>query len=221
MADYEILMSVASIRLLSVGECLAVRLCFNRTASYDIDCMLDPNVAAVQDYLQEFEQGVLATATEGGLSDDWLNQQVELFIARSRRLALFLQSVEQDMPVFQGENLVIYAGKLEWALERKIRRVAHARDRRGTKDVDVPDATALLRLMRSRGGPLMTFEHVRGLNFNGFDVPPTHDAIREVADFYVKTYGEVGIADTEWDANEGRAKYRDINGDLVWYESKE
>ncbi|AEO53070.1 hypothetical protein MYCTH_2293935 [Thermothelomyces thermophilus ATCC 42464] len=37
---------VAPIRLISIGGALAVRVCHNREASYDIDCMLDPNIAA-------------------------------------------------------------------------------------------------------------------------------------------------------------------------------
>lgn len=35
--------------------------------------------------------------------------------------------------------------------------------------------------------------YIRNLNFNDFDPKPTDEAIREVADYYLQKYGEVGI----------------------------
>ncbi|POR36400.1 Uncharacterized protein TPAR_03404 [Tolypocladium paradoxum] len=216
IATSDLLMSVAPIRLISVGGSLAVRLCRNRTASYDIDCLLDPNVAAVSDYPEAFEALIAAVAEKGGYTDDWINQEMQVFISRERRIDLFLESVQQGITVYEGANLIIYAGRLDWALERKIRRVAHARDRRMRKDVDVSDAAALVRRVRRHGEPPISFQYIRELNFNGFDVPPTDEAIREVADYYAQTYGEVGIADMVWDAEVGRLKYRGLDNEWVW-----
>jgi hypothetical protein len=209
-------MSVAPLRLISVGGSLAVRVCHNREASYDIDCMLDPNIAGASDYLVEFETAVSQVAESGGYTPDWLNQQVELFVSRERRMGLFLESVQQGIIIYEGANLVIYAGRLDWALERKVRRVAHARDRRRTKRVDVTDAAALVRLMRRPEEPPLSFQTIRDLNLNGFEVPPTDEAIREVADYYAQAYGEVGVADMVWDADAGKWKYQDLQNDWVW-----
>jgi len=215
----ELLMSIAPLRLISVGGSLAVRVCLNREASFDIDCMLDPNLAAAADYLVEFEAAVSHVAQRGGYVDDWLNREVELFVAKHRRMNLFLESVQQGITIYEGANLIIYAGRLDWALERKLRRVAHARGRRGNKDVDLSDAAALVRLMRRPGNqPPLSFQYVRGLNLNGFDVPPTEDAVREVADYYARKYGEVGIADMVWDADASKWKYQGLDGEWVWAE---
>ncbi|KXX79277.1 hypothetical protein MMYC01_203968 [Madurella mycetomatis] len=216
VAQSELLMSVCPIRLISVGGALAVRVCFNREASYDIDCMLDPNITRAADYLEEFMAAISRVTIKGGYVPDWLNRQVELFVCKEQRSRLFLESVQQGIKVYEGANLVIYAGRLSWALERKIRRVAHSRDRRRHKDVDVSDAAALVRLIKPQDGPPLSFKYIRELNLNGFEIPPTDEAIREVADYYAQKYGEVGIADMVWDADAGKWKYRDLQNEWVW-----
>ncbi|KAM4054612.1 hypothetical protein HRG_014917 [Hirsutella rhossiliensis] len=189
IAKSELLVSVAPIRLITIGGSLAVRLCKNRPTSYDIDCILSPNVATAADYAKELYNAVTNVAEKGYFEKDWLNRDLEIFVRRDRRATLFLESLQQDIPIYKGSNLEIYAGALHWALERKIRRVAHALDRRGGKDVDVPDAAALIRQI---GAPISA-DYIRNLNFNGFDPKPTDAAIKEVADYYAHKYGEVGI----------------------------
>lgn len=188
-------MSVAPIRLISVGGSLAVLLCGNRNSSSDIDCILDPQVAEDAEYAAEWSRAVTDAAQCVQLADGWLNQQLAVFVRRDRRRALFLESIQQDIVLFAGENLVVFAGRLDWALERKIRRVAHATDRRRDKNVDAPDAAAIIKLMTSRDDyetPL-SLEFLRGLNYNGFDVAPTEDAIMEIAEYYKEKYGDDGI----------------------------
>ena len=48
IASNDLLMSVAPLRLVTVEGCLAVRLCHNRKASYDIDCLFDPHVTSIE-----------------------------------------------------------------------------------------------------------------------------------------------------------------------------
>lgn len=139
-----------------------------------------------------------------------------MFVSKPRRKDLFLESVQQGITIYEGPNLVVYAGRLDWALERKLRRVAHARDRRKKKDVDISDAAALVKLMRNSGGLPLSFQWIRNLNLNGFDVPPTKEAIEEVARFYIQAYGEVGIAHMVWDAQAARWKYQGLEGEWMW-----
>ncbi|ATY65099.1 hypothetical protein CCM_05027 [Cordyceps militaris CM01] len=193
----ELLMSVAPIRLISVGGSLAVLLCGNRNSSTDIDCILDPQVAENEEYAAEWTKVVADTAVAVNFYQGWLNQQLAIFIRRDKRRTLFLESIQQGITIYEGDHLIIYAGLLNWALERKIRRVAHATDRQREKNVDTPDAAAIIKLMASRDeyATPLTFEFLRGLNYNGFDVAPTDGAIREVAKFYEETYGNVGITE--------------------------
>ncbi|KAG5982776.1 hypothetical protein E4U55_001382 [Claviceps digitariae] len=200
IASSDLLMNVAPLRLVTVGGCLAVRLCHNREASYDIDCIFDPHVTSFKEYSAEFDLMIQQVACEGGYYKDWLSQQVNIFVSHERRSNLFRDSVHQDIVVYSGKNLVVYAGRLDWALESKVRRVSHSDSRRGQLDVDLPDAAALIHLMRGGGGGLpISFQYLRELNLNGFDLPPTEFALREIADCYFKMYGEIGLAEMVWD----------------------
>lgn len=67
IADNDLLMSISLIWLITIGGSLAVRLCRNRKLSYDIDYILDPNIAAVDDYANDFALTVTSVATKGSL----------------------------------------------------------------------------------------------------------------------------------------------------------
>jgi len=218
IGESDLLMSVAPIRLISIGGSLAVCVLGNRESSYDIDCVLDPNIAAAAEYADEFKRAVEKVATKGDLANLWLNRQLETFISRTKRANLFMESVQQGIPIYSGTNLTIYAGRLDWALERKLRRVAHAKDRRKQKDVDIPDAAALIRRMVSDSGRPLTFEYTSSLNYNGFDVPPTKGALQEVAQYYAGVYGDVGLVELVWDDDHQKNKYRGLDDQWVWYE---
>lgn len=199
IAKSELLRSVTPIRLASIGGSLAVCLLRNRESTYDIDCILDPNLASAAEYADEFKQAVASVARNGRFAHNWLNRQLEMFVMRNRRGSLFMESVEQNIELYKGPNLTIFAARLDWALERKMRRVAHAKDRRLDKNVDVSDAAALVSYMAGRSGHPLTFDYVKGLNYNGFDLPPTHEALQEVANFHIEKYGAVGLVDAVWD----------------------
>lgn len=188
-------MSVAPIRLMSVGGSMAVCLLKNRESSWDIDCMLDPNVAAVEEFADDFKAAVQRVSDIAEFEEGWLNRDLETFIHRPKRMALFLESVEQNIVIYPGVNLCVYAGKLEWALERKVRRIAHTRRAEQGKDVDMRDAAALIKQIVEKTGQPLTYDYVRGLNYNGFDLPPTEDALYRVARFYEHTYGSPGLVE--------------------------
>lgn len=50
--------------------------------------------------------------------------------------------MEQNVVLWRGKNLVIYAVKWEWSLARKVKRIGST-----GRDADVSDAVALLRQM--------------------------------------------------------------------------
>lgn len=212
----ELLMSIAPIRLITVGGSLAVLVCGNRESSYDIDCLLDPHVAAATEYAAEFQYAVLAVAENSGFQDDWLNQRVDTFLAGAYRQQLFFESIEQGIEVYSGLNLVVFSASLTWALERKIRRLCYSRDRRGWKDVDVPDAAALIRRIKKPGEARLSFDYLRKLNVNQFDLAPTDEGLHEVARYYAETYGEVGLAEMVWDEEQECTKYRGMNNEWVY-----
>ncbi|KAI1247137.1 hypothetical protein MGN70_011023 [Eutypa lata] len=183
----ELLMSVAPIRLMAVGGFVSVKLFQNRNSTIDVDCLMDPNFDAVQEYRTEFWRAVRQVAVTLNHETDWLNDELRNFIRSSKRQDLFLESVEQDIVMYQGQNLTIFAGKMEWALERKIRRIANA-NRPRLKDID--DAVAVTRfIIETCGGPLGA-DDVEQLNRNGFDVANMRRGMEMVASRYMELHGE-------------------------------
>lgn len=180
-------MSVAPIRLMAVGGFVSVKLFQNRNSTIDVDCLMDPNFDAVQEYRTEFWRAVRQVAVTLNHETDWLNDELRNFIRSSKRQDLFLESVEQDIVMYQGQNLTIFAGKMEWALERKIRRIANA-NRPRLKDID--DAVAVTRfIIETCGGPLGA-DDVEQLNRNGFDVANMRRGMEMVASRYMELHGE-------------------------------
>lgn len=183
----ELLMSVAPIRLMSVGGFVSVKLFQNRNSTIDVDCLMDPNFDAVHEYRSEFWKAVRQVGVTLHHETDWLNDELRNFIQSSKRQDLFLESVEQDIIMYRGKNLKIFAGKMEWALERKIRRIANAHRPR-LKDID--DAVAVTRfIIEDCGGPLSE-DYVEKLNRNGFDVANMRKGMAMVAARYMEKHGE-------------------------------
>lgn len=79
------------------------------------------------------------------------------------------------------------AAPLEWALERKLRRI-HAADRGRKAEYDMVDAIALLKELRVRNKGPLDEESIRTMNMNGFDVLPDHETMRRVAREYRHKY---------------------------------
>ncbi|KAI1734498.1 hypothetical protein F4680DRAFT_340727 [Xylaria scruposa] len=188
----KLLMSVAPIRFVASGGALAVKYYRVRTTTNDVDCFIDPNVDAAEDYRQEIMLAVRHVAETFGFKHDWFNDELKAFVEVNKRTDLFLEAVEQDIVVFQGTNLVVYAARLDWQLERKLCRiVSDTRRKRGNRDLT--DAVALVHHLKGDGPPL-TRQYLEGLNFNGWEQPKS-SGIERVRLEYIRVYGEVGIAE--------------------------
>lgn len=158
----ELLTSLAPVRLTCAGGCVAVKYFQLRSATKDVDCLLDPNIDAVEDYRNDFLDAVRKAADKCGLMGDWMNDEVKLFISRPKRLDLFLQSVEQHIVIYDGTNIVVYVANLEWMLERKLRRVEGAG--RNAREQDLSDAVAMVRALKN-GGPPLGVDYLSRLNY--------------------------------------------------------
>lgn len=186
----ELLMSVAPIRLMCSGGCVAVKYFHVRPTTKDVDYMIDPNVDAAPEYRQALLDAVGAVAAAMQLQHDWMKDDLKSFIRSPKRMDLFLASVGQNIVLFSGANVVVYAASMEWALERKIRRVNRGR---AVRHEDLSDAAAIIKHMKGRGPPV-SIAYLKGLNYNGFE-GPMDLGIELVRREYEKVYGEVGIAD--------------------------
>ncbi|KAG5988483.1 hypothetical protein E4U52_006540 [Claviceps spartinae] len=181
------LRAVAPVKLLSAGGFVAVTLFQNRLSTQDIDYIMDPNTnngAKIKDKLQ---RAINSVARKHALSEEWINSRMEIFAVGETRQHLFRASIEQNVILWHGTHLIIYAAQWEWSLARKLKRIGSQR-----REVDVSDALEILAIVvRERGQPL-TWEHVK--SWDAIVYTPLDDtAIAWVASAYYKRWGTHGI----------------------------
>lgn len=83
----------------------------------------------------------------------------------------------------------VLAAPIEWALERKLRRI-HG-DRRDQKaEADMSDAVAILKSLRMRNDGPLDLESIRTMNVNGCDMLPDYGTTQKAADEYRREYNE-------------------------------
>ncbi|CAG7930368.1 unnamed protein product [Penicillium olsonii] len=183
------IVAFAPIRFITAGGYLAVSYLQSRESTGDIDCLIDPEFVGDKDIITPFEEAVQVVAKKLDYNPEWMNDAMSIFVIQKTRKLLFEQADQQDIILYKGENLEIRAAPIEWALERKLRRI-HAVYRNNKGAMDISDAVAMLKHMRTRNDGPMDGEVVRKMNMNGFDVEPDRETMNRVADEYRRKYGE-------------------------------
>lgn len=112
-----------------------------------------------------------------------------IFVTAKARNVLFQQAEKQNITLFKGENLEILAVPIEWALERKLRRI-HTGSRGPKGEADISDAVACLKHLRDRNKGLLEMESTRTMNLNGFDILPDHITREKIAKAYRDKHNE-------------------------------
>lgn len=156
--------------------------------------------------------GIARVAQTHGFVHDWVNDQLRIFLRNDLREIMFLESIRQNVLIYAGENLEIYAGRLDFALERKLRRVAQKSGNR-TLAFDLSDALAIIHYLVSHKGHPLGMEYCMGLDENGFGMGIDRFEIEAVAAKYLSKYGAQGIVDMVWDEKEGCWSYQDLQGE--------
>ncbi|PGH16865.1 hypothetical protein AJ79_01509 [Helicocarpus griseus UAMH5409] len=183
------IVAFAPIKIIAAGGYFAVTYLKNRTATTDLDYLADPEWAADEDIRNPIKEAIFEVSTALNYNDEWINEDVALFVTGKTRQQLFKKAEEQNIVLFKGDNLVILAAPVEWVLERKLRRI-HAGYRGRKAELDMSDALALLKYMKeSNRGPLDR-EYIRTLNSNSFDIVPTNETMEQVAAAFRRKYQE-------------------------------
>jgi hypothetical protein len=106
----DILADVIPIHMLSYGGFLAVCLFGNRASTKDIDVLIQPNVRDSPVHRDELVRLMRAVAGELRYIRNWINDDLTVFVPGTHRQRLLEDSIEQGTAVFEGNNLVIWAG---------------------------------------------------------------------------------------------------------------
>lgn len=161
----------------------------NRESTGDLDYFLEPQWAHDIDMKEPLHDAMLRTARCLGFANDWANEEMAFFISDKSRQLLFEEAKKQNIVLWEGPNLRILAVPLEWALERKLRRI-HNGMQHSKRGSDVNDALALLRHLTARNrGPLKR-EYIRTLNMCSTELLPDHATMDDIAAAYRKQYNE-------------------------------
>ena len=114
---------------------------------------------------------------------------MEVFAVGNARASLFQSSVDQNVVLWRGQNLVIHAAKWEWALARKSKRIAA--EHRAT---DISDSVELLKVVLDSTGELLQRDTMKSWSNNIF-VPIEDEVVDLVAAEFKKKYGYIPVAD--------------------------
>lgn len=179
---------IAPIQLLSAGGFVAVTLFHNRVSTEDLDYIMNPDTPGVDKIKQKLQIAIEAVCRQRELPADWINSQMEIFAIGANKQRLFRDSVTQNVVLWRGANLVIYAAQWEWSLARKLKRVGSQ-----YRLIDISDAVEILyRMVEENGGPL-ALETVKSWDTIVY-TPLDMDAIKCVADAYMERWGVPGIS---------------------------
>ncbi|KAF7950858.1 uncharacterized protein EAE97_002410 [Botrytis byssoidea] len=192
MANDPYLVAFAPIEILTAGGFLAVWYLKSREATGDLDYIIHPEWSTDDEIKEPFHEAVLKVGKKLNFNRKWMNEDMKLFTTGATDERLFKQSQEENLVLFSGNNILVRAAPIEWALERKLRRIyAGGRDRKA--EFDLSDAVAMLKNLKDTKGPLDR-EYIRTLNMNGFDVVPDDHTMNRVAVEFQRVYGEEAFA---------------------------
>lgn len=183
------LVAFAPIRVLTAGGFLAVTYLKNRDSTGDLDYLIEPEYVGDQEIQRALDDAVRNVALRLRYNDEWMNDAMSIFVTRKARQDLFERALRDGVTLFKGEHLEVLAAPIEWALERKLRRI-HGTSRDRKAESDMSDAVAILKYLRTRNNGPLDLESIRTMNVNGFDILPDEGTMQKVADEYRRVYNE-------------------------------
>ncbi|RSL52074.1 hypothetical protein CEP54_011098 [Fusarium duplospermum] len=148
---------------------------------------MDPNTKNEGKIKDKLQKAINSVARKHALSEEWINSRMEIFAVGETRQHLFRASIEQNVILWQGTHLIIYAAHWEWSLARKLKRIGSQR-----REVDVSDALEILAMVVQERGEPLTWEHVKSWDAIVY-TPLDETAIARVANAYYDRWGTHGI----------------------------
>lgn len=119
--------------------------------------------------------------------------------------------MEKGLIAYGGDNTTLYVGCLDFALERKLRRLGAMESR----TVDLSDAVTLIRRLKGHGHPL-SWEYIQGLDGGGVGMGVSNAGIHAAADEHVEKYDSQGIVEMKRDETSDGWGYVDLRGEWAW-----
>jgi len=179
----------APIKIIAAGGFVSVSYLKSRESTGDIDYLLEPEWAQDWEIKKPLQEAMARAAEQLQFGEDWINEDLSLFVTTAAREYLFKTAEEQNIILWEGTNLRVMAAPLEWVLERKLRRI-HTGTRGQKAEYDMQDCIAVLKHLRDRNGGLLDRNFIANLNVNSFDVTPDSATMGRVNVEYRKKFNE-------------------------------
>ncbi|KAL4797426.1 hypothetical protein BDV19DRAFT_45306 [Aspergillus venezuelensis] len=187
LGRFDFIVAFAPIKLITAGGFLAVNYLRNRDTTKDLNYLLDPEWATDEDIKGPIEQAILRVSQRLGIRENWANENMSSYVTKETRIHLFRKALKQNIMLYRGDNVIIYAAPIKWALKRKIRWMFTPGQDRNV-DIDMSDLLAMLKYMRDRKGGPLNQEHLRTQSLNSFDVVPDSSGMEQIAAAYREKY---------------------------------
>ncbi|KAI8721956.1 hypothetical protein NCS52_00338400 [Fusarium sp. LHS14.1] len=187
IAKSEDLKANAPIKLVSSGGFVAVDMLGTRETTTQIDFIFDPDSPNHEKLRRELYRAMAHVARSHNISRGWI-RNIESFVqgGDNEKQRLVRDSISQDIALWRGANLTVYAVEWHWALAQKLKMME---DRR---EVDTRDAVAILsELYMICQGPIP--RNIIQSWDNLVQKPIKDSAIDVLAAAFLARYGYVGV----------------------------
>ncbi|KAJ5689965.1 hypothetical protein N7462_004357 [Penicillium macrosclerotiorum] len=189
MGNDDWLVAFAPITLISTGGFLATNFFRNRESTGDLDYLLEPQWAHDNDVKKPLQDAMTRAARHLGFIDGWANDEMAFFVPDQFRQVLFEKAEKQNIVLWGGTNLRVLAVPLEWALERKLRRI-HNSKKHAKRGSDIGDVLAILKHVRTQNNGPLNKEYIRTLNICSFEMLPDQATMNDIAALYRDKFNE-------------------------------
>ncbi|KMU85165.1 hypothetical protein CIHG_02947 [Coccidioides immitis H538.4] len=171
----------------NLRKAVPIKLVAVGASTEDLDYMIDPALENLTKIEDKLGRAIKNVADKKGYDEGWVNDKVRLFAVGDSAQPLFRDSVAQNVVLWEGKNLIVYAVKWEWSLARKVKRIGSTR-----READVSDAVALLRKIVEENGRPISRERAKSWDQIVF-TPIEDSALDKVAEEYEKKYESSGF----------------------------
>lgn len=187
IAKSEYLKAVAPLKLVSSGGFVAVDMLGTREMTTEIDYILNPDSPDPGKFRWELYRAIVHVARSHNISRGWI-RNIGSFVqgGENERQRLVRDSITQDIPLWRGANLTVYAVEWHWALAQKLKMMEDGRE------TDTRDAVAILsELYMICQGPIP--RNIIQSWDNLVKKPIKDSAIDQLAAAFQARYGYVGV----------------------------
>ncbi|KZF25558.1 hypothetical protein L228DRAFT_266024 [Xylona heveae TC161] len=133
---------VSPVKIISYGGFVGVTHLQSYPLTESIEYILDPAILDKEKIRVKLQRGVKAVAEKHTLPIDWMNSRVELLAVGDSIFPLFGESEQQNVALFRGKNIIVYAAEWKWSLAHKLKRYGSE-----LKSVDLLDAVAITKVL--------------------------------------------------------------------------